>query len=183
MTNTGKMGIYKAMLTKVRQTVEAYAMLAKGDTVLCAVSGGPDSMVMLRLFCVLKDEYELKLIVAHLNHNLRGPESRRDCEFVKSVAKSCGLMFVSKRLVKGALEGSGLSLQEAARERRYEFLLEAASSVSAARIATGHTLDDQAETVLLRLIRGASTAGLGGIPPVRAMFIRPLIEAGRDEIE
>ncbi|OGQ60896.1 MAG: tRNA lysidine(34) synthetase TilS [Deltaproteobacteria bacterium RIFCSPLOWO2_02_FULL_53_8] len=158
-------------------------MLEKGDTVVCAVSGGPDSMVMLRLLYAIKAEFGLKLVVAHLNHNLRGPEALRDCAFVKEAARALGLRFVSRRLVKGELDAKGESLQDAARQRRYAFFADVARRVKAQRVATGHTLDDQAETVLFRFLKGASTAGLGGIPPKRGLFIRPIIDVTRAQVE
>ncbi|MBI4949526.1 MAG: tRNA lysidine(34) synthetase TilS [Deltaproteobacteria bacterium] len=172
------------MLEKTfRNTIKRLGMLRKGDAVLAAVSGGVDSIVMLRLLGSVKDELGLKLSVCHLNHNMRGAESRRDLEFVKKTARGLGLKFIGKTLGKGSLVLKGKSLQEAAREERYAFFEAAAKKTGAGRIALGHTLDDQAETVLLRLLKGASLSGLSGIPPVRAPFIRPLIEVKREEIE
>lgn len=168
---------------KVRHRLKQSRMLEKGDTVVCAVSGGPDSMVMLHLLCALKAEFGLRLVVAHLNHNLRGKEAAGDCAFVKKAANALGLRFVSRRLAKGELDAKGESLQEAARQSRYSFFADVARLVRAQRVATGHTLDDQAETVLFRFLKGASTAGLGGIPPVRGLFIRPIIDVTRAEIE
>ncbi|MBI2413333.1 MAG: tRNA lysidine(34) synthetase TilS [Deltaproteobacteria bacterium] len=166
-----------------RNTIKRLGMLRKGDCVLAAVSGGADSIVMLRLLSSVKEELGLTLSVCHLNHNMRGAESRRDLEFVKKEATRLGLRFFGKTLRKGSLAIKGRSTQEAAREVRYAFLEEAAKKAGAKRIALGHTLDDQAETVLLRLIKGSSLSGLSGIPPVRPPFIRPLIEVKREEIE
>lgn len=171
------------LLDKVRQRVIHDRMLEKGDTVVCAVSGGADSMVMLHILNALKAGFGLRLVVAHLNHNLRGKESASDCAFVKSAARALGLRFISRRLAKGALGTKGESLQDEARKSRYIFFADAARLVKAQRVATGHTLDDQAETVLIRFIKGASSAGLGGIPPVRGIYIRPLIDVTRAEIE
>lgn len=166
-----------------RDTIRRLGMLRKGDSVIAAVSGGADSAVMLRLLCSVRDELDLKLSVCHLNHNMRGAESRRDLEFVKKEAARLGLRFFGKTLRKGSLGIKGRSTQEAAREARYAFLAEAAKKAGAGKIALGHTLDDQAETVLLRLLKGSSLSGLSGIPPVREPFIRPLIEVKREEIE
>jgi len=158
-------------------------MLDKGDTVVCAVSGGADSMVMLHVLHGLKDEFGLKLVVAHLDHNLRKAESARDCAFVKKASAALGLRCFAKRLKKGELDAMDGSVQEAARKSRYAFLDDVARRVKAGRVATGHTLDDQAETVLMRLLKGASIAGLGGIPPKRGPYIRPLMDIPRVEIE
>lgn len=171
------------MLKKVKDTIKRHGMLKKGDTVLVAVSGGVDSTVLLHTLNVLKEEFSLNIVVCHLNHNLRGRESERDFNFVKKLASDIGTAFVGKRLEKGGLKIKGVSVQEAARASRYEFLEEAARRHKASRVALGHTLDDQAETVLMRLVKGSSLAGLAGIPPVRGLFIRPLIEVGRAEIE
>lgn len=168
-------------LKKAANTVKTKRMLAKNDRVVCAVSGGIDSVVMLSFLESIASEYSLKLLVAHLNHNLRGAESRRDARFVKALASKLGLEFYCRVLKKGAL-GDG-SLQEAARAERMKFLTEAAVYFKATKIATGHTLDDNAETVLMRLISGAGLRGLGGIHPRRGPFIRPLIERTRAEIE
>lgn len=168
------------LILKVRNTIKNYAMLMPGDTVVCAVSGGIDSVVMLRVLASLKDEYSLKLVVAHLNHNLRGAESRRDMDFTRALSKRLGARFHAKTLRLGALAGA--SVQEAARLERREFLERVALMFKADRIATGHNLDDQAETVLMRLIKGASLSGLAGIQPVRGLFIRPLFDVSRAEI-
>ncbi|HAO93853.1 MAG: tRNA lysidine(34) synthetase TilS [Deltaproteobacteria bacterium GWB2_55_19] len=183
-----KKGLFALLLLSMiektfRNTIKRLGLLRKGDAVLAAVSGGADSIVMLRLLSTVKDELGLKLSVCHLNHNMRGAESMRDLEFVKKTARGLGLKFIGKTLGKGALVLKGKSLQEAAREERYAFFEDAAKKTGADRIALGHTLDDQAETVLLRLLKGASLSGLSGIPPVRAPFIRPLIEVKREEIE
>ncbi|MBI5885087.1 MAG: tRNA lysidine(34) synthetase TilS [Deltaproteobacteria bacterium] len=172
-----------ALVETVRRRLKAAGMLDKGDTLVCAVSGGVDSMVMLHIMYGLKDEFGLKLVVAHLNHNLRGAESARDCAFVKKAASALGLRCIVKRLKKGELDARDGSLQEAARKSRYAFFEDVARRVKADRVATGHTLDDQAETVLLRLLKGASIAGLGGIPLVRGPYIRPIIDIPRAEIE
>ncbi|MFQ5736851.1 MAG: tRNA lysidine(34) synthetase TilS [Thermodesulfobacteriota bacterium] len=168
------------ILKTVTETVRAHAMLKRGDVVLAAVSGGADSVVMLRMLCALMASLDLRVVVFHLNHNLRGPEAARDAAFVRRQAKRLGLAYEGRKLRAGEL-GDG-SPQEAAREARYRHLLDAAAKHGAARIALGHTLDDQAETVLLRLIKGTG-GGISGIPPKRGPFIRPLIEVSRADIE
>jgi tRNA(Ile)-lysidine synthase len=170
------------MILKIfRDTVKKYKMFRRGDSLCAAVSGGVDSTVMLHLLNSLKDEFSLTLIVCHLNHNLRGKESERDFQFVKRTARGLGLAFEGKRIKKG--EHKEGSLQEWARARRYEFLEEAAEKYGARRVALGHNLDDQAETVLMRLIKGSGLRGLAGMDPVRGIYIRPLIGINREEIE
>lgn len=159
-------------------------MIDDGDTVVAAVSGGVDSMVMLHFLLAVRADLSLNIVVAHLDHNLRAGESRRDFAFVRDSAVSCGAVFEGKRLKKGALRSrTGESVQAAAREERYRFLEQTAVKHGAVKIALGHNLDDQAETVLMRLVKGSALAGLAGIPPVRPPFIRPLIEVPRLEIE
>lgn len=168
---------------KFRDTIKRYNMLDKGDTVIAAVSGGADSMVMLHLLLRLKGELSLNVIVCHLNHGLRGAESKRDFKFVRDAATRLPLNFEGRTLRKGALKEKGRSTQEAAREARYGFFMETAKKHGAQRVALGHTLDDQAETALMRFIKGSALGGLSGIPPVRDIFIRPLIDVSREDIE
>ncbi|MBI5559835.1 MAG: tRNA lysidine(34) synthetase TilS, partial [Deltaproteobacteria bacterium] len=172
------------MLEKVRGTIKKYGMLKKGDTVCVAVSGGVDSVVLLHLLSLLRDELSLSLVVCHLNHNLRGGESERDFRFVRGLAKGMGLAFEGKKLTGGEVKGRrGESLQMWARGRRLKFLKDAARNLGADKIALGHNLDDQSETVLMRFIKGAGLRGLGGILPAKGEFIRPLIEIERADIE
>ncbi|MBI5969906.1 MAG: tRNA lysidine(34) synthetase TilS [Deltaproteobacteria bacterium] len=165
----------------VRETIVKHAMLEKGDTVVCAVSGGLDSIVMLRLLAVMQDEFGLKIIVAHLNHNLRGRESLRDFNFVKRIASKLGFKFAGATLKKGELSGSGV--QDHARTMRYAFLFKTAVKYRAAKICVGHTLDDNAETVLMRFLKGSGLHGLSGIPAKRGIIVRPLIGIERADIE
>ncbi|WKZ31789.1 MAG: tRNA lysidine(34) synthetase TilS [Thermodesulfobacteriota bacterium] len=171
------------LLVRVREDIRRSRMLSPGDVVIAAVSGGADSVVMLHLLWRMREEMELKIIVAHLDHGLRGRESRRDYLFTEGLAKGLGLRFEGGRLKPGELKRLPGSPQEAAREKRYEFLERAAADNEAARIALGHTLDDQAETVLMRLLKGASLSGLAGIPAKRDKYIRPLLSISRKEIE
>ncbi|MCC6502398.1 MAG: tRNA lysidine(34) synthetase TilS [Deltaproteobacteria bacterium] len=171
------------LIQQVKKTINQWEMLSSGETVVAAVSGGADSVVMLHLLIELSEELGLKVIVAHMDHGLRGRESKRDHDFVKALAQKCGLEFTSVRLEKGALKGTGASAQEAARLKRYAFLEKSAAKYKAQRVALGHTADDQAETVLMRLLKGSSLSGLSGIPPKRGIFIRPLISSSRSSIE
>ncbi len=158
-------------------------MIEEGEVVLLCVSGGVDSMAMLDIFSSLKGELNIKLVVCHLNHNLRGEEAARDQSFVEKAAKDRGLDFYTKTLVEGELKDGGGSLQERAREARYAFFIEAAKKFGATRIALAHNKDDQAETVLMRILKGSGLKGLSGMPALREPYIRPLIEATRAEIE
>jgi len=174
---------------KIKKTIARYNMLSKGDTVLVGVSGGPDSMALLYLLMDIKDEYGITLKIAHLNHGFR-EEAAEEAEFVRERAASLGLEAVLKFIdVPSIKERDGLSSQEAAREARYSFFKEAAGEAGANKVALAHTSDDQAETVLIRLLRGSGPLGLSGIPPVRALnsqqavIIRPLIDCSRKEIE
>jgi len=172
------------MISRVRDAIRDNALLSRGDTVCVAVSGGVDSTVLLHILYILKDEFELKLVVCHLNHNLRGLESTRDRNFVKRLAKGLGLQFEGAKLLKKDINAArGESLQEWARGRRLEFLTGCAKKHRAARIALGHNMDDQAETVFMRLIKGASLRGLSGMAWRRERFIRPVLGLSRTEID
>lgn len=170
---------------KVRATVEKYRMLEGGDTVIVGVSGGVDSVVLLRVLMALRNEYDLSLVVAHLDHGIRGEESRREAGFVQDLARGMGLPFeISVADVPTLAKKQRITLQEAAREARYRFYEEVRKKYNGEKIVTGQTADDQAETILMRVIRGAGLKGLKGIPPVRGgVYIRPLIETSRQEVE
>ncbi len=171
----------RRLIEKVRHTIKLYNMLKKGDSVLVAVSGGPDSLCLLEILNILKDDYRLSLHVAHLNHRFR-KEARKEAEFVRLLSEKKGIPAAIEAIdVKAYCRERKLSLQEGAREVRYSFLNRVADAVGAAKIATGHTADDQAETFLMRLLRGAGAAGFSGIPPVRERIIRPLIDVTKKE--
>ena len=170
------------LLEKVEKTIERYAMLSAGQRVGVAVSGGVDSMVVLHILTELARRWGLELTVCHLNHNLRGEESLRDAHFVKRVAERLGLKLVSRTLRQGTMP-PGVSTQSWARGERLGFFHETIKKHALHRMALGHNMDDNAETILMRLIRGTSLEGLKGIEPVRGPFVRPLIEVRREEIE
>ncbi|HBR18085.1 MAG: tRNA lysidine(34) synthetase TilS [Deltaproteobacteria bacterium RIFCSPLOWO2_12_FULL_43_16] len=171
------------MLSRVKDTIKKFRMLSKGDTIVVGVSGGIDSVALLHMLTGLAEECKLSLIVAHLNHCMRGRESDRDEGFVKEIAKRLGIKCICRKMNISALARKGESLQDVARQARYRFFEEAADRYNADRIATGHTMDDQAETMVMRFLRGAGLSGLSGIPPVRGKYIRPLIDTTREEIE
>lgn len=172
------------MQARIKKTIKKYEMLRPGETVVLGVSGGADSLGLLHILHELS-EYGLDLIVAHLNHGIRGKEAKRDAQFVERIAASLNLKFESETVDTHAhREKSRLSLEDAARELRYKFFHQVAEKYNADKIATAHTLDDQAETVLMRLLRGSGSTGLSGIPPVSTgLIIRPLIETNRSDIE
>jgi tRNA(Ile)-lysidine synthase len=155
--------------------------------VLVAVSGGPDSVAMLRALVAVRAAGAGRMIVAHFNHRLRGAKSDADEQFVRDLAQSLALdaRFAKSRSQHSA-ETSGRAWEEAARDERYGFLTQAAGELGARYIAMAHTADDQVETVLHRLIRGTGIAGLAGIPRVRplgaASLIRPLLGVKRGEV-
>ncbi len=168
------------MLEIVRKTILEYDMIKPGELILAAVSGGPDSIAMLHCLSRLAGEFQFKLHVVHINHGLR-PESKEEAEFVSEFAKSLGIG-VSVHELGGKTLRHG-SLQEWAREARRQVLLEECKVLGGAKIALGHNANDQAETVLQRLLRGGGTSGLGGIYPKREQIIRPLLFLNRRQIE
>jgi len=159
-------------------------MVEPGDLVLVAISGGPDSTALVHALHTLREDLECRLHLAHLNHELRGQESTDDAAFVEQMARSLDLPLVTRSAGDALVHRSkDVSLEEAARQLRYEFLEDTAASLGALRIATGHTADDQAETVLMRLVQGAGPSGLAGIRPVRGgRVIRPLLRCRSAEI-
>lgn len=162
-------------------------MLSKNDKVLVAVSGGPDSVAMLYLLRTIAPELNLKLHLAHLNHMLRPKEAQKDVKFVISLAEKLHLPLTTAKIdVSAFVEKEGLSLEEGARILRYRFFLKTAKKIGARKIAVAHSQDDQAETVLMRLIRGSGLLGLSAISPVRklnnCLIIRPAINISRREI-
>jgi tRNA(Ile)-lysidine synthase len=170
--------------TKVSQTISKYNMISVGDKVLVAVSGGSDSIALLHLLKELVSELNITLHVFHLNHLLRGPAAERDANFVRQLAAKWQIpITVLAYDVRAYAKRKKLSIEEGAREIRYQLLKETAEKINAQRIALGHQADDQIETFLMRLIRGTGLLGLTAIPPVRERFIRPLIEVTKQEIE
>jgi len=171
-----------AVLARVEHSLVAYRMVLPGQRVLVAVSGGPDSVGLLGVMARLREKLKIGLMAGHVNHRLRGAESDADERCARTAAAQLGVEFVSCALPGGlALRGN---LEERARELRYEALRSMARESACERVATGHTRDDQAETVLLRLLRGSGPAGLAGIQPVRGDgIIRPLLACARAEIE
>lgn len=154
-------------------------MLPAEGVVLCAVSGGRDSMALLHMLLGLTEGTGLQVAAAHFNHRLR-PTADRDERFVRDWCAGHDVPFVSG---SGDVRAAGTGVEDAARRLRYAFLEEAADRLGASRIATAHHQDDNAETILLHLLRGTGLRGLCGIPPVRGRIIRPLLEISRGEID
>jgi tRNA(Ile)-lysidine synthase len=173
------------LLDHVRKTILQNNLIRKGDTVVIGVSGGPDSMALLYLLSELKVELALEPVVAHVDHMLRR-SAKQDASFVKIHAQKLGLPFFVTAIDIKSLACRG-SVEEIARNARLAFLSKIALKVRATAIALGHTLDDQAETVLMRIIRGAGLYGLQAIVPKRALagcvIVRPLIETSRSDVE
>lgn len=180
---------------RLEQDLVRSGLLAPGDAVLVGVSGGPDSVALLHVLREVGASLRLSLEVAHVDHGVRGPESRDDCEFVRGMAARLSLPFHLARLdlrQAGGRPGAG-NLEARARERRYRFFAEVASERRMGKVAVGHNRDDQVETMLMWLLRGCGPEGLQGMPAARplarspeeagrAVLIRPLLEASRDEI-
>lgn len=177
-----------AFLDQIKSTIKKYNMLQKGDGVMAGVSGGPDSVTLLHVLNSLKKEYSLNIVIAHLDHKFRGEESEADRKFCESLAKKYNLEIAWEAIdVPKIAKEKGISPEEAARFERYDFFKRASKKKGIEKIAVGHTRDDQAETVLMRIMRGAGMKGLGGISPVKEMpgfkIIRPLIEVSRKDVE
>jgi tRNA(Ile)-lysidine synthase len=168
---------------KIVQTIKKYRMISGGDTVIAGVSGGVDSIVLLHILEKFVREEGGQLVVAHLHHGLRGEEADRDETFVSERAKKLGLVYRCRRVdLSDKVTQTGENLQAAARDERYSFFESVREEFDGDKIALGHNADDQAETVLMRIVRGCGIKGLAGIPPVRGHIVRPLIETRRSEI-
>ncbi|WP_372682709.1 tRNA lysidine(34) synthetase TilS, partial [Desulfosarcina sp.] len=173
------------LLATVEQTLATHHMTAPGDRVLVGVSGGPDSMALLHLLSRLAPDLKIRLGVAHLNHCLRGASADRDAEVVRQAARALDYpVHIARGHVLKVKEKLGLSLEEAARRVRYAFFRKIMSDVGYDKLALGHQSNDNAEQMLMALLRGTGPRGLSGITPVRqACIIRPLINVGRSQIE
>lgn len=171
-------------MIKVFRTVERNAMFDPGDRVGVAVSGGADSVALLHLLSMIADEYKLELFVLHLNHGIRGSESDRDEAFVVTLGESMGIPTdVGKISIPAIMEKLGGSLEDVCRKERYAFFERMARKHALNKIALGHNLNDQIETVIMRFLRGSGLEGLRGMLPVRdGIYVRPLIDVTREEI-
>lgn len=162
------------MLDKLLEMVRRYRLIDPGDTVICAVSGGADSVALLFALYLLREKLQLHLEAAHFNHGLRGDEALRDEKFVEDL---CDRLQIPLAVGRGRVQAGEKGLEAAAREARYAFF-----ATLPGKIATAHTADDNAETVLMHLVRGTGLRGLGGIAPRRGTVIRPLLLATRAQV-
>lgn len=174
-----------SLIERVKKYIKKNSMLQKGDRVIVAVSGGPDSMCLLHLLYELKDILGIELHAAHVNHCLRGKESDADEDYVKKYCDKLGISLHCRRIdIEKYAKEKGMSSETAGREARYEFFSQLMNELSAQKIALAHNSNDQAETILMRIMRGTGLDGLRGILPVRdGIFIRPILEITRQEIE
>ncbi len=172
------------MEQKVDETIRKYNMIKAGDKIVVGLSGGADSVALLVALSRLKEKYAIELAAVHINHGIRGSEAQRDCEFSKSLCKKLGIDFLERffDVPKEAVK-MGMGEEECGRTLRYKAFYEVVAKKKFSKIAVAHNMNDQAETVLMRIARGTGTTGLRGISPVRDIIIRPLIECSRKEIE
>ena len=173
------------MLERLVRTITRYSMFEPGQRVGVAVSGGADSVCLLYVLCELAPRWDLRLTVLHLDHQLRGEESRQDAAFVRDLAASLDLPFELRETdVQALCRETGDNLEQAARAVRLAFFRDLIRGGQLDRVAVGHTRSDQAETVLFRFLRGSGTAGLAGIRPITEDgIVRPLLDIERPQIE
>ena len=175
---------------KVLRFIKRHSLIAGGDKLVVAVSGGPDSVCLLHILWKLREELGIGLHAAHLNHQLRGGESDADASYVAELADRLGIpATIESRDVRAYQAEHRLSLEEAAREVRYAFLARTTAATGATAVAVGHTADDHVETIIMHLLRGSGTRGLRGLLPVKRwqlegkalIIVRPLLELTREE--
>ena len=172
------------ILKRVKKTIQEYKLLEREDRILIAYSGGVDSAGLLTILLELREEWSFELFLGHFNHRLRHAADE-DEQFVRRMAKKYSLpLFVGSKDVRSYARKKKLNIEEAGRELRYDFLKKTALKIGGAKIATGHTITDQAETFLMRLMRGSGLRGLGGFfPLVEGKIVRPLIQVEHQDIE
>src|SRR5579863_1489016 len=174
-----KMDLHKRFL----ETIARHAMIQPGARIGIGVSGGADSVAMLRVFAELRTRLGITVLVLHFNHRLRGTAADEDERFVKALAQEFHLEFESGRAdVAGEARLHGWNVEDAARRLRYQFFAAVAEARGLNHVAVAHTENDQAETVLSHLLRGTGVTGLAGIYPVAGLVIRPFLELGREEL-
>jgi tRNA(Ile)-lysidine synthase len=171
-----------ALIARIQTFCKKYNLLQKGDKILLAVSGGSDSTALLHIFVTLRSYFNLELSAAHLNHGMRRDESDSDQALVVQISESLGITCYFKKIPVGREREKNESLEEAARRIRYRFLYQTLEKIGYDKIATGHTLDDNIETILYRLTTGTGPVGVVGIHPISQGVIHPLIEIRKDEL-
>ncbi|MFO7557589.1 MAG: tRNA lysidine(34) synthetase TilS [Desulfobacterales bacterium] len=175
------------LIQRVVQTIRNYGMLNSEDSVLVCVSGGSDSVALLYVLSILSPRFNIKIGVAHLDHSLRGKDSDQDAKFVESLASKLDLPFYIKKMdLQQYAAEEKLSVEDAGRKARYDFFLNIAKKMRYSRIATAHHAGDNAELILMNMLRGTGKSGLSGIPPLRRKgeisIIRPLIHLSKNNI-
>lgn len=173
------------MKEKILETIKKYNLIKNGDKIVIGVSGGPDSITLLNVLLEIKQEkiIDFDMVVCHINHMIR-KEAAEDEEYVSNFCKKYNIEFFAKRIeIEKISKEEKIGTEEAGRKARYEFFNEILEKTSSNKIATAHTANDNAETVLMNIIRGSGTGGLKGIEAKRDNLIRPLIECKREEIE
>ena len=170
-------------LEKFKNFIEENNLIEKGDSIVSAVSGGSDSVFMLEMFLAIKDDYDLKIIVCHVNHGLRGAEAQRDEDFVKRLAEKNGLIYEVDHIdMAGYAKEHSLTCEEAGRKLRYLFFEEIKEKYKADKVAIAHNENDVAETIFLNIFRGTGLDGLESIPLRRDFYIRPILCFEKSEI-
>ncbi|MCR5147288.1 MAG: tRNA lysidine(34) synthetase TilS [Clostridia bacterium] len=172
------------MIKKVEQTIKKFNLIDKDDKIVIGVSGGPDSMCLLNVLYNLKEKLGISIVVAHINHMIR-EEAEEETKYVENYCLNINVPCFVKRIdVTKKSVDEKIGTEEAGRKARYDFFGEVAKQVGANKIATAHNANDNAETILMNIFRGAGSSGLKGIEPIRdGKLIRPLIECERNEIE
>lgn len=171
------------MINVVLKTIQKYDLINLKDKIVLGVSGGPDSLFMLDILNKLREELQIELVVAHINHKIR-IEADEEEEFVKKFCKKIGVEFYSKRIeVETYANNNKIGLEEAGRKVRYEFFEEVCNKTWANKIAVAHNKNDKVETMIMHILRGSGISGLQGIQPKANKIIRPIIEIERKDIE
>ena len=171
------------IIEKVVKRIEKTGLIKKNDRIVVGCSGGPDSIFLLEVLLRIREEYNLFLGLAHINHMFRGDEAERDENFVRSLGKKYNIpVFVRRKSMEELSREKKITLEEAGREIRYSFFDEVLDEINGNKVALAHNLDDQVETFLFRLIRGSSFEGLEGILDLREKFVRPINEIYKSEI-
>lgn len=182
MSNYNKYNNQSNLIKKMLSTIKEQSMIQKGDRVVIGVSGGADSVALLRALESIRCDYNLTLIVCHINHKIRPGAAERDQEFVEKLCRDLGIeCHVKEAYVESLAKEWNMSDEEAGRRVRYDFFNEVAGADG--KIATAHNKNDNAETVMMRFMRGTGLHGLTGIPYRRGNIIRPILDVSRDEIE
>ncbi len=170
---------------KTLSTIKKYNLIEKGDKVVLGLSGGPDSVCLLHILSRLREVLDIEVYAAHLNHQIRGMEAQEDALYVSQLCDNLGVTcFVKSMDVPKYCNDNKLSIEEGARKLRYEMFFEIKEKLNADKIAIAHNMNDQAETVLMRMMRGTGLQGLKGIDIIRDdVIVRPILEIERSEIE